>query len=230
MSNDKLTVWTATEEQMAIISEQLEMVVDEDFSPFSMPELMIPKAPAKKWDLDDKQAPAVRGVIVCWQTVRAYYATEFTGGNEPPDCSSRDGKTGNGEPGGICKNCPFAQWGSAKNNGQACSQRMHILFLAEGSILPIFLNLPPSSLGAFKNYTYGLCAKALPMWGVVTELTLTPQKNAGGIDYNMVEFSNAEVLPEDAQERIKEMRATFGPMLAARPVVEPPIDVNKYTE
>lgn len=223
MSNDKLSIMNDD------IREQLASIVDEDFNTSSMPELTIPKAGSLKWDLDDTALKTVRGTILCWQQVRVYYADEFTGGNEPPDCSSDDCKFGLGEPGGACKQCPFAQWGSGKNGGQACAQRMKVLFLVEGQLLPIYLNLPPSSLSAFKNYAYALSSKGLPIWGVVTELSLVAMKNKGGIEYNQVAFSNGGILPDEERENIRTMRATFAPMLAARPVVEPAMDVDEYT-
>jgi len=224
MSNDKMIVSAEDEE---LIREQMATVIDEDFSAFSMQVIEIPKAPAKVFDTGDK---IISGTIICWQPVRAYYATEFTGGNEPPDCSSQDGKTGDGTPGGDCKTCPFSQWGSGGNGGQACAQRMHVVFLMDGEELPHLLNLPPSSLKAFKDYGWAMSSKKLPIIYVKTELSLVMLENKGGIKYNQLIFTKTAALSEEERENIKAMKAQFAPMLAARPAVEPNMDVDKYAD
>ena len=40
-------------------------------------------------------------VILYHHPLYAYYKTKYTGGNQPPDCGSFDGITGEGDPGGI---------------------------------------------------------------------------------------------------------------------------------
>src|SRR4029450_12815372 len=54
--------------------------------------------------------PTITGVLVHVQQRRAYWAQAFdeTGGGTPPDCTSADGITGVGEPGGACARCPLA--------------------------------------------------------------------------------------------------------------------------
>ena len=42
------------------------------------------------------------GVILYHHPLFAYYRDKYAGGNEPPDCGSFDGVTGEGDPGGAC--------------------------------------------------------------------------------------------------------------------------------
>ena len=74
------------------------------------------------------------------------YATKYTGGNQPPDCCSFDGVTGEGEPGGACRKCPLNQFGSGENGAKACKNRRRIYVLREGEIFPLLLSLPTGSL------------------------------------------------------------------------------------
>ena len=55
------------------------------------------------------------------------------GGSNPPDCGSFDGITGTGTPGGICKNCPFNQFGSGEGKSKACKNR-RMLYLHHDQI------------------------------------------------------------------------------------------------
>jgi hypothetical protein len=76
------------------------------------------------------------GVITAWRQSRVFYHNAFcSGGNRPPDCISSDGITGVGSPGGQCRYCPHARFGSAVDingrptAGQACKDQRQVLFL-----------------------------------------------------------------------------------------------------
>ena len=81
------------------------------------------------------------GVILYQHQVNGYYQEAYTGGNNPPDCSSFDGNTGIGTPGGDCKTCPFNQYGSGQNQGKACKNRRWIYILRENEVLPVMLSI-----------------------------------------------------------------------------------------
>jgi len=160
------------------------------------------------------------GVIVGIQNIRSYYAREYTGGNEPPDCSSRDGIFG--EPasdsaegyGGRCSACPMSAWKSGKNGGQACSQRKLLLLLQEDSMLPIVVNVPPTSLRELDQFLLRLTAKKLPFFKAVVALKLVKEKSSGGIDYARIAPSFVRVLDEgeakSAQALYAGLRSVFG--------------------
>lgn len=160
------------------------------------------------------------GVIVGVQNIRSYYSTEYTGGNEPPDCASRDGIYG--EPasdaaegfGGNCAKCPMSQWGTGKNGGQACSQRKLLLLLQEDSMLPLVVNVPPSSLRELDKFLLRLTAKKLPFFKAVVSLKLVKEKSAGGIDYARIAPGFVRQLDEveakSAQAMYASLRSVFG--------------------
>ncbi|HUW35669.1 MAG TPA: hypothetical protein VM223_28995 [Planctomycetota bacterium] len=75
-------------------------------------------------------------------------------GEAPPLCTSPDGRTGFGDPGGDCKTCPFAKWGTLKadSNVKGCQFRRLCILLAEGVPLPILYSASPTSAPRILNY------------------------------------------------------------------------------
>ena len=68
---------------------------------------------------DDPSSPdtvkELKAVILYHHPVLSYYTEKFNGGNQPPDCSSMDGRVGIDVATGECKDCktcPHAQYGS----------------------------------------------------------------------------------------------------------------------
>lgn len=142
------------------------------------------------------------GVIVEKREVRAFWAAEFTGGNTPPDCASPDGETGYGAPGGACASCPMAAFGTARGGqgkGQACRLMRLLFILRPGSLLPMVLVVPPSSLQPTKQYMMRLASEATAYHQVVSSFILEKAKNDTGIVYSRIIPRMKERLsPEDA--------------------------------
>ena len=71
-----------------------------------------------------------------------------------PLCSSVDGKTGIGEPGGACATCPMNEYGSARDGGRgkACKNMRDIYLLRSGEYMPIQIALPPTSLTPYTRF------------------------------------------------------------------------------
>ena len=93
------------------------------------------------------------GVILYHHPLFAYYRDKYAGGNEPPDCGSFDGITGEGDPGGACAKCRYNQFGTGEGGGKACKNRRRIYILREGEVFPLLLSLPTGSLKEFTRYT-----------------------------------------------------------------------------
>lgn len=226
MSNDKIMkpqtfgILSAAPAELAAMQELVAEAVKDDVTQFDLPEIKVPAGGGTSWEVPtlsgDEAVKSLRCVVLCAQKVRQYYADEFSGESVPPDCASADGRTGIGEPGGDCANCPLAQWGSGGNGGQACSERRHMMLLKEDAALPIFLNLPPSSLKGFKRFRALLLGAMTPLHGVVAELGLTKAKNKTGIEYSEVTFTAAGPLEPEAVTRAAEMKQVFQGMLADR--------------
>ena len=138
------------------------------------------------------------GVILYHHPMFTYYRDHFTGGNNPPDCSSYDGVTGIGNPGGSCARCPMNTWGSGENGGKACKNKRRIYVLREGELIPLLLVLPIGSMKEFAVYIKRLLAKGKKSSGVVTRFSLKKVSNATGVAYSQAQFAVDRMLtPEE---------------------------------
>ena len=105
---------------------------------------------------DDPENPdyakTIEGVIVFNHSACAYWpeGSEYDD-NVPPLCSSVDGKTGYGEPGGACAVCELNKYGT-DGKGKACKNMRHLYILRDGEYMPILLSLPPTSLRPFNDF------------------------------------------------------------------------------
>lgn len=149
-----------------------------------------------------------KAVILYHHPINCYYEEEYTGGNNPPDCGSMDGKVGiEAETGMVksCADCEFNKFGSAKNGGKACKQKRRIYLLREGEALPTILSLPTGSLGEFSKYVMRLLSKGKKTNGVVTKFTLKKAQNSGGINYSQAVFAADRELTEDELKNVLPM-------------------------
>lgn len=158
-------------------------------TPFDLDKVKFPSAGGIAWEIPTLDEPdvekAIVGVIVYKRRGRVYYDTPFTGDVVSPTCSSEDGDTGVGDPGGSCATCPFAQFGSdSKGKGQACSQREILFIIREKDVLPLVVSVPPTSLKALTTYFRRLAMEGLRYSAVVSRLTLQKAKSGDGIEYS----------------------------------------------
>ena len=130
-----------------------------------------------------------KAVILYHHPVHSFYKEKYTGGNNPPDCGSRDGHTGiETETGEVkaCKDCPNAVFGSGENGGKACRQKRRIYILRENESLPIIVSLPTGSLADYSKYVMRLLSRGKKSNAVVTKFTLKKAQNTTGINYSQV--------------------------------------------
>ncbi|AOY74711.1 hypothetical protein [Clostridium formicaceticum] len=146
------------------------------------------------------------GVMVDHHPVNGYWQEKYTGGSNPPDCSSMDGKKGEGSPGGDCKTCPLNEFGSDEDRkGKACKNMHRIYLLKSGEMLPLLLTLPPTSLKNFSNYmAKRIITKGHRSYSVVTKITLKRTQSSSGIPYSQAQFTVAEVLEKDIAQQLAE--------------------------
>ena len=196
--------------------------------PNKLDRVKIPSGGGTAWEiptLDGKGdiAKSLEVVIVAAQDVRSYYASKYDGSKNPPDCASLDCITGSGEPGGDCRACPKAQWGSAVDkddnptDGQACSQRKMMLCISKDSTLPFVVSIPPGSLNNLGKYFMRLAGANLPYWGVVTSLSLEKTDSGGGITFSAVLPEYVRTLTADEIPGVKTYRQGLGPMFNMMP-------------
>lgn len=154
-------------------------------------------------DDDTDTVKEFSAVILHHHTLNAFYKTKYTGGNNPPDCGSFDGITGEGDPGGSCAACPYNQFGSAdEGNGKACKNRRRIYVLREGEVFPLLLSLPTGSLKEFTKYIKRLLSKGRKSNSVVTRFSLQKATSGGGVVYSQAQFAIDRPLTPDEQPLI----------------------------
>ena len=143
---------------------------------------------------DDPNSPdsakEFSAVILYHHPINSYYKEKFNGGNNPPDCSSLDGKLGVVAETGECrdcKTCPYAKFGSGENGGMACKQKRRMYLLREGEMLPIIM-------------TRGMKANH-----VVTKFTLKRAQNSTGINYSQVICAVERPLSPEEKKNIAAM-------------------------
>ena len=169
----------------------------------SFERIKIPSARSTVYEVpgeDPSESEAVKefsAVILYHHPLMAYSKEKYTGGNNPPDCGSFDGITGEGDPGGNCKKCPYNQFGSGENNAKACKNRRRIYLIREGEIFPLLLSLSTGSLKEFTKYIKRLLGKGRKSNSVVTRFSLKKATNSGGLAYSQAQFAVDRPLTEE---------------------------------
>jgi hypothetical protein len=179
----------------------------------------IPSGGASSFEVPDETGEAqpmkkLTGIILDHYPVNAYWANPYSGENNPPDCVAQDGKNGtatpeSGLPGGPCARCEKNRWGTdvqkdgSAGKGKACKNLHRIYLLLDGTVIPYQIALPPTSLGNLQDYLRRLMGKLIPCYRVVTEVSLTKDKNAGGIEYSKAVFKKVADLSPQAGMAVK---------------------------
>lgn len=149
-------------------------------------------------DGDDTQlVKEITGVILFNHPANAYYKDKYTGGSNPPDCSSFDGKVGVGNPGGECLNCPYNKFGSGDGKSKACKNRRMLYILREGELFPIILNLPVGSSASYKNYVKHVLSKRTSLSRVVTTISLKKAMSDSNIAFSQAVFKMVRPLTDE---------------------------------
>jgi len=218
-------------EAFANLQRTLAETMGDDLAPFDFDEVKIPSAGGLSWKVPtlegNKPMEKVSGVLVYIQAAREYYSGKFTGQSQPPTCFSPDGRNGFGNPrglcpGGLCRDCPFSQWDSATDaegnatRGCACSERKHILLLPDDSLIPLFFNIPPTSVKAVEKYCLRIGGKGLDWTSVVTELGLEEAKSGGNITYSVATFAMVGALPSEQAILSRQYADAMGALVRSR--------------
>jgi hypothetical protein len=161
----------------------------------------------------DTTAPAIEGVIVHVRDNRTYYQSKDAG-NVPPDCSSRDGVTGVGKPGGDCSKCPLAAFDSDPDGGagQACKQSKQLVMLRGTSMLPEVVSIPPTSLKAVRQFFLKLVTQRVPYHHCILRIELEKAQSQQGKVYGkaVLKFVRKLSPPEIANaEHMRQFAQTF---------------------
>ena len=177
------------------------------FSPLMLSRIKVPSGDDRDFKIETptgvERRSSIIGDIVAFRAARAYWQKPYgVGRSGPPDCSSKDGFIGEGDPGGDCTTCPLAAFNSARaadgnaGPGQACKELRQLLVLLPGQILPHLLAVPPTSLANFTKYSLNLLSGGMDYWAVTTKLTLEPATSVGGVPYARIRFQLHSTMPE----------------------------------
>lgn len=196
-----------------------ENVGEDQLSEFDIDRVRMPTGGGTTWEVPTLEGVTstqeIEGIIIAWFNRRAYWAGKYSGGNEPPQCSSLDGVTGVGDPGGDCAQCPFAQFGSSQNpespNAQACKQVRQLFVLTPEAMLPTVITLPATSLKPIRSYMFRLTSASIPHTGIITKFSLEKDKSATGYDYAKVVLTAGERLSVEARDKVREYATALMP-------------------
>lgn len=203
--NTELMTQNADFKPMAITQDDLE-----NFKgiTLSFPQLKIPIGGSTIFDIDDEPVKEIKGVIVAHGPMHTYFASDFDGSSLPPDCTSRDGITGNYRIDNddsderifeqrSCATCPFSEFGSGKNGGKACKEKHQLFILASDTTVPYSLLLPVSSTNVLNAYATKLFTKGKYLSDVLTSFTLERAQSKTGIAYSKIAMKKVRDLNDD---------------------------------
>jgi hypothetical protein len=182
----------------------------------------VPDGNSKAFTIGDEVQKTVKGIVILRQERRNYWAQSVEeGGNQPPNCFSRDAVTGVGDfgvgsaenPTGKCDSCPMSQWSDVdgKRVPPPCHQQEAVLMLVEDMAFPLLLTVPRTSIKNFREYwknkLYMGKMQSLPE--VVTEVGLSQTKNDAQTVYNELTFTLAENITKGEQRMTREERESY---------------------
>ncbi len=130
-------------------------------------------------------------------------------------CIARDGKVGEGDPGGTCDTCPFhgILKGKDKEDDQWCSMNYRIIALIRETGEPIMLtadSIKSSDAGVRDMLAMArmAAAKGVRLFGKAYKLSSAPKKNAQG-DFHVLTCVPAAALPIEEVEAMAQKMQFF---------------------
>ena len=148
-------------------------------------------------------------VLIDAQDKRAYWSHRFSGEGVPPDCKSSDGVRGEGDPGGVCRECPHFHF-QDDGGAPACRESMDLVHLGINQEQPTILDVHKMSVLTVKKYLRGLRKWRLVPHGVVTELGLAATKYRNGFAYTRLTLRTVSVLSPTERDRMRVAATAFG--------------------
>jgi len=146
----------------------------------------------------DEIQKELTGIILDYNTPRAYWASTDPVEGTPPNCYSSDSLISNeGKP---CVRCVYNEFGSknGESNAKACKESVEIYLLRQDNIMPIIIRVPVTSKWIFQRYMTRLAGRLIPLYGVVTRITLEKTTSKAGQAYAQFNFEAINVLsPEE---------------------------------
>lgn len=220
----------------------------------TFPRIPYPTSQAAVWQIPDVSGtpqfkPVIAGVPIFKQGVRAYWPIGDPVSNNPPTCSSPDGKkpdtpgpiSQTGRQSDSCLNCQQAAFGTGRNGrGQACKSRINVFTLLDMSPrpadinapldleeIPTLISIPPSQLRAFSEYAVAV-RKNVPSGSLLSHTTvfgLKDDKNSEGVEYKALNLSTGKRLTYEQMVHARDVANAFEDQFMKRGFV--PDDVEE---
>lgn len=211
--------------------------------------IQIPGGGGTAWEVPTLEgtdsARQIQGIVVAWKSPRAFWSKDADEGPaQPPDCASDEGDFGNGafgpgsaeNPSGRCEECPMNEWGSQEiidmangkgetgSRAKACKEMRQLFLIRPGTILPVVVTLPPTSIQPLRKYFLRLANEGTAYYGVVTELSLK-QQQSGSMRWSTVELKMVRKLDAAELSAVKDYSDTIKASLS-RPAPVAPREVQ----
>lgn len=167
----------------------------------------------------------LKGVILYVGATRARFEGEYGKGSKIPLCTSSDGITGHGDPGGACTECEFSQFG-ANGERPECEQKkpMYVLIPEISPTLPVVFNVPATNFGALKKYKALLSRYGNRLYDVETRFTLSSETTQNKMDTSVLQMeiaSNIRKTDPETHKKIVEFRNVLLPYMMPESVRVP---------
>lgn len=216
-----------TEYKLAVDMEKLpDLIVsnvgEKGLSVDRLERIVNPKAGATKWGIptlegDPEETSEIEGIIVFHKLSRARWSGAYNPGNtEPPLCSSKNGFTGEGDPGGKCSDCPYGKFTEDKKGDSVkpeCRVVKQVFIRFPNELLPTVLNITAINIGNAESYLFKLLNKNRKFNSVVTKINLTADTSKSGYDYAKTNFAATALLSPDQAAEMDEYTEMIKPML-----------------
>lgn len=151
----------------------------------------------------------IRAVIVFTHRINAFWENKYGEGdntNQPPTCSSMDGKTGfvfqTGEK-RSCDSCPYNQF---VDGVKQCKNMRRIYMLLPDQTIPYMLSVPPTSIKDVNKALARILASGSPYTSVVVEFSLKKAENKNSVKYCKIEMKKVGALEPDQVKTVIQMR------------------------
>lgn len=189
---------------------------------FSLDRIKVPSAESSVWSvptlMGNKPQEFIDAVILHMVKSRSYWPDPIgVGPAVPPSCTSSDSIMGIGSPGGPCRKCPLAEFGTAvKGNGkpakgQACKQGRMMFILRPQDMIPVLLTVPPGSLKDTDKFFMRFTQQDLSPKLVVMRFALKQTQNSEGTKYNQVEITMLRPLNTEEMARMIDIQELWKP-------------------
>ena len=163
----------------------------------------------------DEAQKELSGIILDYNTPRAYWDTPDPVEGTPPVCQSRDSIiSDDGKP---CVRCQYNTFGSkdGESNAKACKESVELFLLRQDNVMPVIVRIPVSSKLLFQKYMTRLIGRIIPLSGVVTKITLERATSKTGQPYALYNFEAVSMLSSQEAASARNFAQKFMEILNA---------------